>query len=414
MTIRSAVVHLLPPGGGLRALTELSLRSSDYLSYDLFTVDLGAFDSFPDLDTSRLEAGAGEVVREPLGGPVSRLGPRVLGPLRLPTLWHAVEDAERRLAARIDAGGYDVVLVHNHRFWAAPSVLHHLRTPALYYCQEPRRQSYEFALDPLRRFDSTPPGPRRELALAAVTWAETRLRERDRRNARSSSRIMCNSRYSAEAVARAYGRRGHIVPLGAELGAGGLPEGAPRGAHVVSVGAVTPAKGHDLVVEAIGCLPAERRPRLVIPHERSDPAYRSRLHSLAASRGVALDLREGVSDAALRDLYASAVATVCAAHLEPLGLSVAESLAAGTPVVAVAEGGFRETVEDGVNGLLVERDAAALAGALERLMAGPPMFDPVELARRAADRFDWSVGVDRYVANVAEVVGRVTTAKKTR
>jgi glycosyltransferase involved in cell wall biosynthesis len=62
---------------------------------------------------------------------------------------------------------------------------------------------------------------------------------------------------------------------------------------------------------------------------------------------------------------------------EPFGLGVVEAMALRKPVVGAAAGGLLETVEPDVTGLLVPPgDAAAFAGAIERLVHDP--------ARRAA------------------------------
>ena len=54
-------------------------------------------------------------------------------------------------------------------------------------------------------------------------------------------------------------------------------------------------------------------------------------------------------------------------RLEPFGFAPLEANACGTPVLAVAEGGVRETIVDGVNGLLVDDDPRAMADAVTRL-----------------------------------------------
>jgi len=398
--VRAALVHLLPPGGGLRAMTELVERTSDMVSYDQFTLDLGSWDRYPADAATRLNAAVSRTVTEPLRLPAA-LGR--LGRASEPLLWRAVIAAERRLAQRIEAGGYDLVVAHNNRYFGASTVLGHLDTPTLFYAQEPRRQGYEYDLDPVRILDRRH-GAAAMLGRAALGSMNSWLRTVDITSARAATRILCNSAYSAEAIARAYGRTGHVSPLGVDLDGFTLSTGS-RSDHVVSVGAVVPAKGHALVIEALALLDVAERPALVIPHERVDSSYRDELVALAAQHQVRLDLRYAVSDAELNHLYGTALATVCAAHLEPLGLSVYESLATGTPVVAVNEGGFRESVRPGMTGLLVRRDAEALAAGLKQVVDDPAMFDPATLRQAALDGHSWDDSVREYLGHVRAVAG---------
>ena len=54
------------------------------------------------------------------------------------------------------------------------------------------------------------------------------------------------------------------------------------------------------------------------------------------------------------------------AHSEPFGLSPIEAQSLGTPALFVDEGGFRETITDGVSGRLLPRnDYSAWHAALE-------------------------------------------------
>ena len=60
-------------------------------------------------------------------------------------------------------------------------------------------------------------------------------------------------------------------------------------------------------------------------------------------------------------------------------------MASGKPVIAVNEGGFRETVEHGKTGLLYER--GGLEDAVMLIASGKMLFDP-EYIRKRALRFD--------------------------
>ncbi len=56
-------------------------------------------------------------------------------------------------------------------------------------------------------------------------------------------------------------------------------------------------------------------------------------------------------------------------QLEPFGLAPLEANSCGTPVVAVAEGGVRETIKDGLNGFLVDDEPEAIAQAIKLLLS---------------------------------------------
>jgi len=75
-----------------------------------------------------------------------------------------------------------------------------------------------------------------------------------------------------------------------------------------------------------------------------------------------------ISDDSLIDLYATSKALIVAAQDEDFGLSVIESLSQGTPVVAPYEGGFKETIQNGITGFFYYSNAAdALNQALDQL-----------------------------------------------
>ena len=89
---------------------------------------------------------------------------------------------------------------------------------------------------------------------------------------------------------------------------------------------------------------------------------------------------------------------------EPFGLSVVESMACGTPVVAYRRGSMPEVVDEGVTGFLV--DTVEQAGAA---VARITTIDRAGCRTRARQRF----GVDRmvadYLAVYAEIIRRPAT-----
>ena len=163
------------------------------------------------------------------------------------------------------------------------------------------------------------------------------------------------------------------------------------------MGSPAAAKGHDQVIEALALLPPASRPALRVVlgcGERND------LAELAAARGVRLEIEAGLGEAELAGRYQQARATVCAARLERFGLTAIESLACATPVVAIREAGYRDSVEDGVNGFLTDPEPAALAVAIGRLCADSRLARKLGRAGReqVLSRWTWEHAAIRLEA----------------
>jgi glycosyltransferase involved in cell wall biosynthesis len=99
---------------------------------------------------------------------------------------------------------------------------------------------------------------------------------------------------------------------------------------------------------------------------------------------------------------------------EGFGLSVIEAGAVGVPTVASNSPGLRESVRDGVTGLLCPHgDVPALAGALTTLLADDPTWERFSRAARAwAERFSWDRMADETLSLVESAIteGRGRTA----
>ena len=143
-----------------------------------------------------------------------------------------------------------------------------------------------------------------------------------------------------------------------------------KDAFVVGVGAIVPEKNIAFVIEALSKVPYPR-PRLVWIGNVANNHTLRELCQFAASVGVNFAPRIRVSDDEIIDTLNKALMMVYAPRLEPFGLAPLEANACGLPVVAVTEGGVRETILDQVNGLLVEHDARSMAEAIQHLMDDP-------------------------------------------
>ncbi len=98
---------------------------------------------------------------------------------------------------------------------------------------------------------------------------------------------------------------------------------------------------------------------------------------------------------------------VMSSHLEGLGTSVLDAMAAGTPVVGTAAGGIPESVIDGETGLLVPvRDPDALAAAVVRMLDDPDLAARCREAarRRVMERFSVDAMVEGTIAVYRELL----------
>ncbi len=373
--MRIAVFENLPPGGALRSCYEIGsqLKAHGH-SLHLFRLsvpaDKGPFDLAPVSESVCVES------FRPLWGALdTRLARMSLAP-RSYTLFGPLRRAHRRLAMRIRNGDFDAVLLHQDALAQSPYALRWLDgLPTVYYCQEPPRFSTERSiLEAHREHLAESPHVVGWARLADDRLALDRLAKADYANARHAKTIVVNSVYSRERIWAAYARDAVVCYLGIDetrFVPAAQPE--PRRREVVSVGLPISAKGHAVVVEALALLPNDMRPalRLILPrHTGTEPIER-----LARERHVEMTVEVRVDEGRFVECYQTALATVCAARLEPFGLTPIESMACGTPVVAIREAGYRESVIDGETGFLVEPHPQAIADGILRLAGDPSLVD---------------------------------------
>jgi glycosyltransferase involved in cell wall biosynthesis len=185
--------------------------------------------------------------------------------------------------------------------------------------------------------------------------------------------------------------------------------GLPRERFIMGLGSFDSIKGIDLAVKAVALLP-EPRPTLVWVANSGNEAYRESMSQLARSLGVELCIRLGVSDAELVETLNRAALLLYTSRLEPFGFAPLEANACGLPVVGIAEGGIRETVQDGVNGFLVEPEAESIARAAGRLLESPALAKQIGAAGVAYVRRDWDVAAS--VTRLETILLQVASAER--
>ena len=264
-----------------------------------------------------------------------------------------------------DFSSYDLVISSSH--CAVKSVKVPQRTVHVCYCHSPMR----YAWDQFEAYFG--PAQIGELKSRLMRPIMREMARWDRLTASRVDRFLANSQYVAGRIGRYYNRRSAVVhpPVDTDFY---TPESRSSSAGFLIVSALVPYKRLDVAIEAC------RRVNVPLTVIGTGPEEAR----LRAQAGPDVRFLGWLRDEEIRTHYRSAAATLLPGT-EDFGIVPVESQACGTPVVALDDGGARETVIDGKTGILVpEPTAEAFASALSRALDSS--FD-LAAARANALRF---------------------------
>ncbi len=167
-------------------------------------------------------------------------------------------------------------------------------------------------------------------------------------------------------------------------------------------------KGLDVLLKAFHKAFAGRTD--VELHIRGHGPLRSELDQLIATLNLQTQVKFlGImSRDELRNLIYRSHALVSSSHVETFGVSVAEAMACGRPVVATRSGGPEDFVTERSGILLPPGDVDALADAMQRMVAEYGRFDPAAVREDCVSRFSEEV----YVARLEEVYQQAIAAHR--
>ena len=276
----------------------------------------------------------------------------------LPLYPHAME--------ALDLSGYDLVISSSsawaHGVLVDPEAVH------VCYCHNPFRYAWNAREQTLATHG---------LAVrAALRVIFRRWRMWDFIAAQRVDTYIANSQTTRRRISRYFARDATVLnpPVDTQRF---TPVDAPGEQYVV-LSELMPHKRIDLAVRAFD------RMRLPLVVVGNGPDAR-RLRRLA---GPTIEFTGRVGDAEAAEILARSRALIVPAT-EEFGIAAVEAQAAGRPVIALREGGARETVVEGVTGAFFETPSVdALVEAVHRFDAAA--VDPAACVRNA-QRFDVSV-----------------------
>ncbi len=272
------------------------------------------------------------------------------------------------------------------------------RLPTIYYCWEPPRALYQDRKAVLSRVGIL------RLPLAGALAIYRRL---DRRMVAAMDAVVTSSPFAAQQIESCYGRSARVITLGVDRTRldqfkRERRDGTPI---LLTVNYLHPRKRVDLIIDAVawlhrnGGLEASAFPRLRVV---GDGPEKASLEAQARELGIEdkVEFLGFLHDDDLPRYYWGATCYVHAAVEESFGLSVIEAAFCALPVVAVDEGGVKDTVEDGVTGFRVPACGADLAQAIKKVLAMPDRGASFGVAgrQRVDTRYQWRRGVEDLLA----------------
>lgn len=172
------------------------------------------------------------------------------------------------------------------------------------------------------------------------------------------------------------------------------PEGAPL--RVTYVGRFEPRKGFDIACAVFAkLLELNCRVEIFIAGDSLNEASSHVVHEAGAEIIVndpRVHFRGSVSRSQLNQLYLSSDIVLMPSRYESFGLVAIEAMAAGAAVIALAAGGLKEVVEEGVCGFLIQPGENAASDIVERILRlanSPDLLLTMKAAARQAflDRY---------------------------
>jgi len=250
------------------------------------------------------------------------------------------------------AKGYDFHIITGD--WAVSAAVRN--KPNLWYVHAPTREIWD-----LYEFTKNEIVPRR-LRVIFVLWVHAN-RMLSRIFVRHAERIVCNSGNTKKRVIKYLKRSAEVVHPPVDVAR--YSEGKNHG-YWLSVNRLVKHKRIEMQLETMKILPGER---LVIvgsyEQARHFIEYKNYLETIKPEN---VRFMHFVTESRLRSLYSHCKGFITTSMDEDFGLTAVEAMAAGKPVIAPDEGGFRESVINGETGVLIrDINPRKLADAIKNI-----------------------------------------------
>lgn len=247
---------------------------------------------------------------------------------------YALYILHKKVATDINNKTYDFVFIHPSQYTQAPFILRFLKTKITYYCPEPLRMVYEdtFVIPNM--------GIIKKLYEYTIRYIRKNI---DKTNISYADTLLTNSTHTKNTIKKAYGMQNEVCYLGVDENIFSPKD--EKKYDILFIGSQEKIDGYTLLEKAVGLM-------------KKKPTIKTHL---SGKDWIA-------NDKEFAKLYQQSKVVVCLATNEPFGLIPLEAMACAVPVIALEEGGYKETVVNTVTGYLIPRDPHVLAEKLIYLL----------------------------------------------
>uniref|UniRef100_A0A7V4KC19 Glycosyltransferase family 4 protein n=1 Tax=Fervidobacterium pennivorans TaxID=93466 RepID=A0A7V4KC19_FERPE len=260
--------------------------------------------------------------------------------------------------------------------------------PNMFYCHTPTRAFYDLYNEYLKRRNVL-------TKLAFISWVKLHRRWTEE-IIKKINKFVCNSENTKFRCKKYWNVEAEVVYPPVETSKFKFK---CYGDFWLSVNRLYPEKRIELQLEVFRRLPDEKL-LVVGSFSKGDHAekYARKLIKMAPRN---VEFLGSVNEDDLIELYAECKGLLCTAKDEDFGLTPIEAMASGKPVIAVNEGGYRESVVDKKTGYLVNPDISEIIDAMKKVSENPERFKKNCLER--AKEFD----VEKFYIKLKYIINEV-------
>ena len=356
--MKIAFFHNVPTGGAKRVVFEQIKLLSKNHTVDLYTLDEKV--DFLDFSTLPCQIFTYTFSKEnTLPGVLKRITEDT-------TIFTRLKNLHQQIALDIDSKNYDIVIAHPDFYTQAPFLLQFIKTKSIYFCEELLRQVYEIQF-------KIPTN----LSIANKLYEQNirKIKKQiDKTNAQAANVIITTSDFVKKQILEAYNKNAFVCPLGVDTSI--FKPDKQQKKHFLFVGMPDISTGLELL-QGIS---------------KKSFKVKKMIKIVDFSKG------KYIKDQQLAKLYSQSLATLCLSKNEPFGLTAIESMACQTPVIALNQGGYTETVVNERTGFLIEDNAEELLKACKFFIEKPKRQQEMGLRGQmmVENKFTWQ----RHVAQL--------------